>query len=129
MSEGEQRGKRCRRRKGEDVPAEEQEPEQPQDPTKRRRGRPKGTEPTRAICFRCAPHVLRDLDSLCERLGRSRTSLIVAAAKMLCEEVRSRGGYLLPRYERKIDFTAKNIGFVDDEENPEGAELTEKPKS
>lgn len=93
--------------------SEENNPEAQGDaPAPRRRGRPKRMIPTRAVCFRCPPHVLMRLDELCVRLGRSRTSLIIAATKMLCREVRAHGGYLMPGYSHKVDFERKDIDFA-----------------
>ena len=94
--------------------SEEKYPEAQEDESaSRRRGRPKGMIPTRAVSFRCPPHVLMRLDELCARLGRSRTSMVIAAAKMLCLEARARGGYLIPAYTHKVDFERREIGFAD----------------
>jgi len=71
---------------------------------------------TKLIAFRCPVELMQRVDAVAAALGTTRSSLVVAAVRLLAEEVRGRNGRLVPSYSGDDILERLEFGERGDEE-------------
>ncbi|MBR1997172.1 MAG: hypothetical protein IKC90_00220 [Akkermansia sp.] len=57
---------------------------------------------TKMITFRCAPEILARITDLAKAQGKTRTRIITEAVRLFAHTVKSRGGRVVPPYDKNI---------------------------
>lgn len=73
------------------------------------------------ISFRCPVDLIERLDYLSKEVRCSRNAVIINAIQLLCQEVRERGGYVIPSYSYEISLD--DLAFLEEFERPLPSEL------
>lgn len=75
------------------------------------------------ISFRCPVDLIERLDYLSMEVRCSRNAVIINAIQLLCQEVRERGGYVIPSYSYEISLDDPLFAFLEESEKLPPLEL------